>query len=218
MPGVGEVCSVAWAVPFRLVLGITLVLASAGKLRNLPAFVAGVAQYQILPAPLARWYGRLLPFVELGTGALFLLGLWVQLAAVVAGVMLISFAVAVGANVARKREMPCYCFGADATDKMGWHTLARIGLLLGVAAVLAVAPSGQDPLQRVFRDPSIPGVVNLFPMVTLTVFGLFLLALLEKTPWVVRAWTAPAVRPARRGFSVVWSRVPESQVEAGENA
>ncbi len=57
----------------RLVLGITLTTAGIGKTQNLRAFAQGVMAYQILPTSLARWYGRLLPIVEIGTGAFLLL-------------------------------------------------------------------------------------------------------------------------------------------------
>jgi len=201
----------ALATVLRFVLGITLLVAGVGKIQNLSAFAQGVLNYRVLPAPLARWYGRLLPVIEMGTGALLLLGVWVRPAAMISAAMFVSFAIAIGINLARKREMPCFCFGADSSDKMGGHTMTRILLLLLSAAVLALALPAPDPLWNLIRALSVAELVNLVPVVLLAAFGLLLLSLVEVSPWVIRAWTAPAVRPAHRGFSVVWTRDSESQ-------
>ena len=189
---------------------VRLVVAGVGKIQNLSAFVQGL-RYQVLPTPLARWYGLLLPMVEIGAGALLFLGIWIRPAAVVSMALFASFAIAVGLNLARKREMPCFCFGADAADKMGWHTLTRILPLLLFAIVLALAPFAPDPLQSMIRDPSLAGLVNLVPIALLSLFGLSMLSLVEISPWVIRAWTAPGVRPAKQAFSVVWTRERETQ-------
>jgi len=203
--------STASATVLRFVLGITLAVAGMGKIQNLSAFVQGVLQYQVLPVSLARWYGRLLPFVEIGTGAFLLLGMWLPLVAIMSAAMFLSFAIAVTINLFRKREMPCYCFGADSSDKMGWHTLIRILLLLSATIVLVFSPSAPDPVRIFIRAPSLDIFTNLVPIAFITVFGLLLLSLIEVSPWVIRAWTALAVRPVNRGFSVVWTRDSESQ-------
>ena len=118
------------AVALRWILGATLLLSGVGKLRNPVAFVAGVLQYDVLPPPLARWYGRLLPLVEVGTGVLLLAGLWLRAAIVLSLLLFLSFSIAVGMNLWRKRDISCFCFGTHASEKISWQTLARIALLL----------------------------------------------------------------------------------------
>ena len=71
-----------------LVLGITLIFAGLEKVRGLTNFVTGVKNYQILPDRLARWYGRLLPFVEIGAGVLLFSGIWVRPAAAVSAALM----------------------------------------------------------------------------------------------------------------------------------
>lgn len=194
------------ATPLRLVVGITLMWASVGKLRQLSAFVTGVRQYRILPDPLALWYGRLLPAVELVTGVLLLVGEWVLLAAILAVAMFTSFAIAVSVNLIRKRVMPCFCFGANSADALGWHTLTRILLLLLGAFVLVFSPAPPNMLRSLGSFDSVSTLIALVPVVTLTAFGLLILSLVELSPLIIRAWTAPAIRSPRQAATVVWTR------------
>lgn len=196
--------------PLRLMLGMTLAYAGLQKARNLPAFVAGVLQYRILPAPFARWYGYLLPVAEVGTGTLLLIGVWIQAAAIVSAAMFASFSIAVGLNLIRKRQMPCFCFGADSSN-IGWHTLTRILLLLLSSSFLAITHIEQDALWSLFVDPTIAKLINLIPTILLTAFGLLVVSLLEVTPLVIQAWTARAAPPTYRGYSVVWTREPTQE-------
>jgi uncharacterized membrane protein YphA (DoxX/SURF4 family) len=198
------------AIVLRLVLGITLTLGGITKIKYLSVFVQGVLQYRVLPVSLARWYGRLLPFVEVGTGAFLILGLGTQIVAVVSALIFASFAIAVGVNLTRKREMPCYCFGADTSDKMGWHTLLRIMLLFGMAVGLTVSPSSTSWWWALISGSVRVDVPSLVPLLALAAFGLLALSFVEISPWIIRAWRAPALRPDHREDASMWVREPES--------
>jgi len=113
----------------RLILGITLIFAGLTKARDLPNFVIGVIYYKVLPENVARWYGRLLPFVEIGAGALLLFGIWTKLVSILSIGIFVSFSIAVSLNLARKRKIPCFCFGANSSE-IGWYTLVRISPLV----------------------------------------------------------------------------------------
>lgn len=130
--------------------------------------------------------------------------------------MFASFALAVTINLCRKREMPCYCFGTDTKDNMGWHTLARILLLFLFSIVLLLIPSTTDPLRNWISNPSLDGAVEIFPLLTLSVAGLVALSLIEISPYVVRAWTAPAIRPTRWKVTAVWVREHNSLEKGAE--
>ena len=80
----------------RLTLGSYFILAGWSKLADIPAFVQEVAKFQILPPQLATLYGILLPYVEIGAGALMVLGLWTTLAGILTSLMLLSFTIAFG--------------------------------------------------------------------------------------------------------------------------
>ncbi|MBM3179008.1 MAG: DoxX family membrane protein [Chloroflexi bacterium] len=200
---------VEFSLILRFILGLTLTFAGTGKLHHLSHFVAGVLRYQILPTHLARWYGRLLPIAEIGVGVLLLIGIWTRPAAIISTAMFVSFAIAVGINLAYKRKMPCFCFGADSSN-IGWHTTVRISLLFIISLLIAITPYGGDALRDYLYNPSIDGLIGLLPIILLTIFGLLVLSIIEISPLVMRAWTVMARRPANQGYNIVWIR--ESKV------
>lgn len=194
-------------VPFRWVLGLTLLFAGVAKLRHLAAFVAGVLDYDLLPAPFGQLYGRLLPLIEIGTGVFLLLNIWVQPSAFIGGLMFISFAIAVIVNLVRRRDIPCYCFGADSSSKLGWHTLLRITLLFIITVPLAIIPSTSDPISAIISNPSLSLLINSVPLLALTAFGLSVLSLTEVAPYIVRAWTEqPGITAPTHSPRLVWTR------------
>ncbi len=78
----------------RFALGGYFILAGLLKLENPTAFIQQVQHFQLLKEPLATLYGILLPYAELGAGALLILGLWTTLAGALSSLMLISFIIA----------------------------------------------------------------------------------------------------------------------------
>lgn len=114
----------ALEVGLRFILGITLVSAAIPKLGSPAKFATGVVEYQILPARLARVFGFILPILGLSCGILLVLGSAIRIVAGASSIMFASFGVAVGVNLARKRDMPCFCFGA--AERLGWNTLAKL--------------------------------------------------------------------------------------------
>jgi len=75
----------------RVALGLIFLLSATAKLRDPTRFVRAVLDYALLRGSLARLYGRMLPFVELGTALLLLSGFFLPIAAALAMLMLTSF-------------------------------------------------------------------------------------------------------------------------------
>lgn len=78
----------------RVSLGGYFILAGLTKLENPTAFVQEIQKFGILKEPLATLYGILLPYVEIFSGGLLVLGLWTTLAAILTSLMLLSFVIA----------------------------------------------------------------------------------------------------------------------------
>lgn len=126
----------------RLILGGVFLTSGLGKLSDRSGTISQVIAYDVLPKPLARIYGRFLPWAELVLAGSLLAGLWTRYAAVGLGLLLLSFAIAVGVNLARGRQMECGCFGRMTLKRLGWGTLGRIGFLLVAAAGVALWDDG----------------------------------------------------------------------------
>lgn len=123
--------AIAWVA--SAVLGATFLVSGVAKLRAVAAFTVAVADYRVLPSPLVAPVARVLPFAELGLAAALLSGWYVREAAFISILLLLVFALAVGVNLRRDRAIACFCFGASGDDTIGWATLVRQALLIGVA-------------------------------------------------------------------------------------
>ena len=80
----------------RVPLGAYFLLAGLVKLDNPNAFIGQIKAFHLLPDPLSVLYGILLPYFEIATGGLLILGAWMTLAGIVAALMLLSFVIALG--------------------------------------------------------------------------------------------------------------------------
>jgi uncharacterized membrane protein YphA (DoxX/SURF4 family) len=118
----------------RLALGLIFFVSAVAKLRDPVSFVRGVLEYQVLPRPLARVYGWLLPFVELGTALLLLSGFLPVVSAGLAVLMLVSFVIAIVMVAGSPQHTSCYCFGTTERGSAAtWATLVRDLTLLAPA-------------------------------------------------------------------------------------
>lgn len=75
----------------RVSLGSYFVLAGLLKLDNLDAFLQVVSTFSLLPKQLAIIVGGILPYMEVVSGALLVLGFWTTLAGFMSSILLASF-------------------------------------------------------------------------------------------------------------------------------
>lgn len=95
----------------RLVVGGVLLVAGALKVIDPQSSVAAVRAYELVPAWLERPIGWGLPFLELGLGLLLVAGLFTRTAALLAGLLVGVFIIAVVSAAARGLSIDCGCFG-----------------------------------------------------------------------------------------------------------
>ena len=77
---------------------------------------------------------------------------------------------------------------------------------MGFTTILAYIWPLETAIKSYFHFPSMIELVNSIPTILLVVFGLSILSIIEVSPWVIKAWTAPAIRPAQDTTHVVWTR------------
>lgn len=122
---------------FRLLAGVTLVLASITKLPYHSHFVEIVKGYHLLPDPLATAYALALPWFELVAGAYLILGILLQPAAVVTLLIGISFLVANVSAILRGEHYCGSCFG-EAFPLLLSQAMFLDALIIIAALVLLV--------------------------------------------------------------------------------
>ena len=116
----------------RIVVGALLLLSGAAKLRNRD-WPATAKQFGT-PKPLIP----LIPWAELGLGALLAAqigGPWIAGAALA---LLGAFTIAVAVHLARHDNVPCGCFGATSTEPVSRLTVLRNLALCGLCLVAVV--------------------------------------------------------------------------------
>jgi uncharacterized membrane protein YphA (DoxX/SURF4 family) len=133
--------SMAVELALGAVLGLVFMASAVPKLRHPRGFVLAVLEYRVLPPRLSRLYARLVPPLEFLVALLMLTGTAVRSAAAVMSVLLLSFIVAIGINMARGRDLDCHCFGRATTRTIGWRALLQDVVLLGAAMAVIVLAS-----------------------------------------------------------------------------
>ena len=104
-----------------------------------------IYNYRLVPGGLVNALALVMPWVELLAGLALVLGAWKKEAAIVVGVLLLVFMVAIGFNLARDHAVDCGCFDVRSAGKsreellaeMKWVVVRDVGLLLLVFQVLA---------------------------------------------------------------------------------
>jgi methylamine utilization protein MauE len=117
-------------------LAIVLLVAAVPKLRHHKGFILAVLEYRVLPPHLSWLYARLVPPLECLLALLLLSGTAVRSAAITISLLLLSFILAVGINLARGRDLDCHCFGKATRRPIGWRLLLQDGALLTASIAL----------------------------------------------------------------------------------
>lgn len=128
----------------QFLLGGIFLISSLTKIAAPGRFATNVKQYRVLPGPLATAFGYALPYVEATAALALISGHYGREAAVVIATLLTVFMIAVGAAMARRIHLSCSCFGLLYEERVGWSTLARDAVLLGMA--LGIMVFGGDEL------------------------------------------------------------------------
>ncbi|AFH63023.1 MauE/DoxX family redox-associated membrane protein [Paenibacillus caseinilyticus] len=125
-----------------IVVGLVIIflLSAVMKLRDLPAFLQLVADYEVLPPRLSSLYGVLTPFLEIA-GALMLLYPGTRIAgASLLLALLASFGGAVLTVMLSGRQVSCGCYGKWMESNADGFTLVKILLLFLLLVTMLVFP------------------------------------------------------------------------------
>lgn len=125
--------SIDWL--WRLPLGLVFIYAAAEKITDPAAFAVTIDNYRLFPVFSIGPLAIVLPWLEMWAGILVLAGAWKRPAAVILGVLLTAFILAVGFNLYRGLDFECGCFGSGSR-RAGINLLWQDGLMLICAVML----------------------------------------------------------------------------------
>ena len=124
----------AFVIAARIILAAVFLVSGAAKLADLTGSRRAVADFGV-PERLARLGGLMLPVIELAVSLLLVVPATAFVGAIGALGLLVLFVAGISYNLARGRHPDCHCFGQVHSAPVGWTTLVRNFVLIGLAGL-----------------------------------------------------------------------------------
>lgn len=136
----------------RVSLAVPFIWACIHKIANPADFALQVATYQILPLCLVNFQAIALPWVELVSALLLIVGFWTRPAALVTVGMNIMFIVAIAMALSADLHLQCGCFASQgAGEEMNMSLIVRDAVFILVAALLMLIGPGRFSLDTLIQ-------------------------------------------------------------------
>ena len=121
----------------RCILAGVFIVSSYGKLVDIGRYsIAPVMEFDILPIPLAHFFGAVLPFVEALCALSLLFGVFTRLSSLGILAMSMSFFIAKEIVLLQGRDIVCGCFGAVVTTLASLTIYMDPPMMLMASAVM----------------------------------------------------------------------------------
>lgn len=108
----------------RIYVGGLFIYASMYKINYPSEFAETIASYQLVPYWAVNLMALVMPWMELVSGVLLVLGVRTKSSAAVIGGMLVIFSLAILITLLRRIPIDCGCF-TSIEKPLGWSTLVR---------------------------------------------------------------------------------------------
>lgn len=138
------------AVAARLLVGAVLLFSGISKLM-IPAeeFAMALEAYRLFPLPAIMALARIIPWVELFTGAFLLVGYGVGYSGTVAALLFFSFIMALGSTLVRNIPIDdCGCFGWGIPHLPPSVTILLDSVLLALSLLILIDKERRFSLER----------------------------------------------------------------------
>jgi uncharacterized membrane protein YphA (DoxX/SURF4 family) len=120
----------------RSFLGFIFIYAAAEKIVDPANFAVSIHNYKLLPLFLINFISVILPWIELTSGMMLVLGIAVKETSFVTGILLIFFIAAAAIALMRGLNIDCGCFGTAGGTKVGTQKIVENLFLLALSANL----------------------------------------------------------------------------------
>lgn len=112
------------ALAFRLYIGAIFIYASMYKINYTAEFAETIASYQIAPYWMVNFLAIVMPWLELISGVLLVVGIKSKTATAAIAGMLAIFSIAIFLSLVRDIPIGCGCFSSIG-EPMNWTTVLR---------------------------------------------------------------------------------------------
>lgn len=121
----------------RIYLALFLILSGLGKINDLSGFAQSIENYRILPIYTINLIAITIPWIEVISGGLLLLGIFIKENSVIIFSLLIVFTLAVISAVLRNLDINCGCQGTYDGQKVGLLKIVE-NIALTIVAFLSI--------------------------------------------------------------------------------
>ncbi len=120
----------------RIIIAFIFIYAGVQKITDPEAFAISISNYRLFPISLVNFIAITLPWIEMITGILLLLGIAVKENSTIIFLMSLIFTIAITISLFRGLNIECGCFGNGTQiglSKLGENLLIIIGSMLLMA-------------------------------------------------------------------------------------
>ena len=136
----------------RVALGAVFIVASFDKIQNPEAFATTIANYRLLPYTVVNGIAITLPWLEVVTGTLLALGVWIRANTMIAWGLLLVFSVAIFQALVRGLDISCGCFTTNpAAERMTLWTLVWDLIWISWGILIWVFDHGRYSLVKLLK-------------------------------------------------------------------
>ena len=136
----------------RVALGAVFIVASFDKIQNPEAFATTIANYRLLPYTVVNGIAITLPWLEVVTGTLLALGVWIRANTMLAWGLLLVFSFAISQALVRGLDISCGCFTTDpVAQRMTLWTLVWDLIWISWGILIWVFDHGRYSLVKLLK-------------------------------------------------------------------
>ncbi|GAB4288520.1 MAG: hypothetical protein Kow0090_00850 [Myxococcota bacterium] len=140
------------ATLLRIALGGVFIVASFDKITSPDAFAENIANYRLLHFRYINVIAIILPWLELITGSLLLLGVFIKENAIIINGLLVVFIIAITQALIRGLDISCGCFDtASSASRMTLWTLYWDIIWLFWGVIVILCDDGRYSLPRLLK-------------------------------------------------------------------
>ncbi len=129
----------------RIFVGLVLVLTGLIHLQNIPGHFVTILNYRFISFETAQWLAMTLPALHLFLGLALTLREFTAIAATVASLIFLGYAIAQLIVFVSGFQINCGCFGTSTLESVGWNTIFRTtGFLIAFIFVAIMERGAKD--------------------------------------------------------------------------
>ena len=133
----------------RIYLALVFIISGLDKINDLASFSQSIENYRLFPIQIINILAIIIPWIELVSGAILFLGLYIKENSLIISTLLLVFTMAIISAILRNLDIDCGCQGTFDGQKVGLLKVIENTSLLIVGIVNFLNP---DQVLRLIKN------------------------------------------------------------------